>query len=402
MNINKIDRLQCTGCAECVNVCLQECIQMIPDKEGFYFPKIQEGNCINCGLCFQKCPTIKNVSCNYPKDIYAVQRKDSDKLKKSASGGVAAIFSEQAIQNQGVVYGCIYDSELRVKHTRIISKYNLEKLFGSKYVQSDFSEVYRYLKQDCESGKEVVVIGTPCQIAGVRNFLDREYENVLLIDLICHGVPSPKLFKQYLEWKENKIGERIVSYKFRDKSFWNWGTTYKASISTATSIATATATRDPYYSAFIYAETYRESCYKCSYANCQRCGDISIGDFWGFEVQHSESDINWEDGVSVVLINTERGKREFKKISSQLYFEASSIDKAKEKNNNLHDFAVRPEVREEFYKNIDMYGFKWANKQMLLGKRYYIDYIKTIIPQPIKNEIKRYVYNYRNNRDKKI
>ena len=357
MNILNIKN--CTGCMLCEKLCPHNCIYRSVNEEGFIYPKVDILQCIDCGICYKKCPANNDVELEKVKRVYAAQRKNKDSLKQSSSGGIAALLSEYVIENGGVVYGCIFDKNLKALHIRCTDKKELEELKGSKYVQSDFSSVYKTIAEDCKSGKIVLIIGTPCQCAAVKKLLGNKYNNFILVDLICHGVPSPDLFKKYLFWKSDKMGGGpILKYNFRDKEKYDWGTTYKA----------ATATADPYYESFIYAENYRECCYNCKYAQIDRVGDITIGDYWGIQKLHPEFNVDITKGVSVVLVNDEKGKSLFEKINSKLNFIESDIEKAMIENSNLYAPAKRPKIRSEFYQRVSENGFGWVNRKMYMNK----------------------------------
>lgn len=390
MNISEIKN--CSGCMLCVSLCPKNCIQKNLNEEGFAYPHVDKSKCVDCGLCYKKCPANKDVEREKVKKVYAVQRENKESLKQSSSGGVAAVISEYVIDNGGIVYGCAFDKNLKALHIRCTYKKTLDKLKGSKYVQSDFSTVYESLIEDCKNEKIVLVVGTPCQCAAVKNLLENKYNNLILVDLICHGVPSPDLFKKYLSWKANKMGGgRILKYNFRDKEKYDWGTTYKAATATATAAATAAATADPYYESFIYAENYRESCYNCQYAKIDRVGDITIGDYWGIQKLHPEFNVDITKGVSVVLINNNKGESLFKKINSKLNFIESSIEKAMIENSNLYEPVKRPKIRNEFYIKVNENGFSWVNKKMYMNKRFYINLIKNKMPTKMKKFIKKLI-----------
>ena len=386
MNILNIKN--CTGCMLCEKLCPHNCIYGSVNEEGFIYPKVDILQCIDCGICYKKCPANNDVELEKVKRVYAAQRKNKESLKQSSSGGIAALLSEYVIENGGVVYGCAFDKNLKALHIRCTDKKELEELKGSKYVQSDFSSVYETLVEDCKSGKIVLIIGTPCQCAAVKKLLGNKYNNFILVDLICHGVPSPDLFKKYLFWKSDKMGGGpILKYNFRDKEKYDWGTTYKA----ATATATATATADPYYESFIYAENYRECCYNCKYAQIDRVGDITIGDYWGIQKLHPEFNVDITKGVSVVLVNDEKGKSLFEKINSKLNFIESDIEKAMIENSNLYAPAKQPKIRSEFYKKVNENGFVWVNKKMYMNKRFYINLLKNKMPIKMKKFIKKLI-----------
>ena len=385
-NINNIPLYYCTGCMACSALCPLQCISITADEEGFIIPRAEEINCTNCGICISRCPSLHDMEKNAPLHVFAFQAKDRTVARSSSSGGAAALITEEILRGHGTVYGCIMDEMLKVRHIRITHMEERQRLVGSKYVQSDFSEVYRTIKQDCESGSPTCVFGTPCQIAGVRSFLSQDYANLLLVDLICHGVPSQWLFDEYLKWKAKHMkGERIISYKFRDKTKYDWGLSYRATTATAVTIDVAIA--DPFYQALTYAETNRESCYQCKYASVERVGDITIGDFWGIQTQHPEWKTKCKDGVSAVLVNTEKGHSLFERIAGQADVTVSTIEKASAENSNLCTPSKRPEIRDIYYRSVKERSFSWANRYS--AKRYYMDMIKKIVPGPVKKLIKK-------------
>lgn len=386
-NINVLNRQKCTGCFVCESSCPRSCIIQEKDQEGFLMPKVIEDKCIQCGICVQKCPQLTSSIFSKPKKVYAVQMLDKTKLSNSASGGLGNIIAGTVIEDGGIVYGCVYDENLQAVHARIENIKDVRELGGSKYVQSDFSKVYDTLMLDIQSGRQVVIIGTPCQIAAVRNFVQGDYSNLLLIDLICHGVPSPKLFSDYLLWKSDKLGMKILKYNFRDKKVWKWGTSFKALITTEKGEFSAVSNKDPYYNAFLYAESYRESCYQCIYAKEERIGDISIGDFWGIQDLCSNEGIDFSEGVSVCLLNTQSGQQFFEKIESKLWILESDIEKAKIKNDNLCHPSERPLIRNSFYVLENKYGFNWVYKHMHRTRIYYINMLKQCLPQRLKKII---------------
>ena len=365
---------------------------MKPDKEGFLFPQIDQAQCVNCGICYDRCPAASGTERREPRFVYAAQQWEQDSLKKSSSGGIAALLAARILEKGGAVYGCAFDEEVRAVHIRVDKPEHLHRLAGSKYVQSDIREVLPAIKEDCVSGRLTAFFGTPCQVAVVRNYVGRNASNLLLVDLICHGTPSPALFADYLQWKALRMGGgKIQSFLFRDKSVWNWGTAYRATTSTATASAVITASEDPYYDAFLNAQTFRECCYSCHYAQKNRTGDITLGDFWGIENQHPESGLDIRAGVSVVLLNTDAGVEAFEEITQRLLLCKSDFRKAAAENGNLLHPSQRPPIRDVYYEMVDRHGYAWAFRYLRRQKRYYINKLKKMLPRKLKRRLKRLV-----------
>lgn len=387
MNVKKIKNYDCTGCMTCINVCPIQCIVVEYDKEGFAIPAVDEERCIDCSKCISYCPAEKKVEKWSVKEVYAAQTKEWNHLKDSASGGIAYELCGKAILNKGVAYGAVYDDNLHVCHSRAETVQQLQAQQGSKYVQSDFSTIFTQVEADCKNEREVVVVGTPCQLAGLRNYLNVDYDNLLLIDLICHGVPSQKLFDEYLKWKAKKLRvDKIIDYRFRDKTS-GWGTNFK--VVSDTKIQFGSAMEEPYYADFELAYSYRESCYKCQYACPERVGDITIGDYWGVLKFHPEASINTTKGVSCILVNTDKGFSAINGLSDCLNIIPSTIDKVIVSNSSLKTPARKPEIRKEYYMCIASENFDWSKKRLMKSKYYYKSWIRRHIPKLVKQTMKQ-------------
>lgn len=372
------------GCMLCVNICPVNCIKIKYDTEGFAVPYVEKEKCIECSKCINMC--VSKVPAYYPKTAYAVQSTEWKYLKDSASGGIAFEICKKTIQNGGVAYGAVYDKNFYVYHERATTIEQLKRQQGSKYVQSDISLIYKSVENDSKKGIPVTVVGTPCQIASLKKYLKYEYPNLLLIDLICHGVPSPNIFVKYLEWKRNKIkANRVIDYKFRDKKS-GWGTNFKVVFDKKEIYGAAL--EEPYYADFIFAYSYRESCYKCQYARQERVGDITIGDYWGISDYHPEIDFDITKGVSCVLVNTDKGEKEISALSTTMKIFPSAVENVIACNSNLRQPANRPEIRNEYYGHIDENGFDWSKKKIIKSAYFYKSWIKRHIPQKIKGYLK--------------
>ena len=387
MNISQVKKDDCTGCMICMNVCPVHCIKEGYDKEGFIVPSIDKEKCIDCSKCIEYCPVKNKVEKRSAKEVYAVQAKDWNHLKDSASGGIAYELCRKAILNNGVAYGAAFNKNLKVYHVKAETVQQLQAQQGSKYVQSDFAAILTQVEVDCKKGREVVVVGTPCQIAGLRNYLNCDYTNLLLVDLICHGVPSPKLFNEYLKWKAKKLqSNRIIDYKFRDKTK-GWGTNFKVISDTKTKFGSAM--EEPYYADFVLAYSYRESCYKCEYACQERVGDITVGDYWSFSKLYPDVSINTTKGISCVLVNTDKGISTINQISDCLEIIPSTIDKVIASNSNLRTPANRPAIRNQYYMCVNSNSFDWSKKRLMKSKYYYKSWVMRHIPKVIKQILKQ-------------
>lgn len=352
-NISRIKE-KCVGCKSCEQSCPKHCISMVENKEGFWYPFIDEKNCIECELCLKKCP-VENMDFHRkePQKVWAWRNKNDADIMRSASGGAADSAAKTVLQMGGVIYGAAYDEQLTVEHIEVTDDVEREKLQSSKYVQSDLKDSYSKVKKQLWKGKMVLFTGTPCQIAGLYAFLGGDQENLYTLDLICHGVPSPKFFKKYLEYQKEQMGDRVIYFNFRSKDKRGWGTQYL--LKTKTKTKTKLLSLDRYGKHFMDGDCYRESCYQCAYANTSRVGDLTVGDFWGIGKSHP--DFNSLKGVSSVFVNTKKGERLFEMMRPFAEVEEATLEEAVVKQHNLVYPSSRPEVRTDFYKGIDDPGF---------------------------------------------
>ncbi len=292
--------------------------------------------------------------------------------------------AKKVIENGGVIFGCAYDENLVAKHIAVEDTKELYRLQSSKYVQSELGDTYSQVKAELLKGRRVLFSGTGCQTAGLRAFLKKDYENLLLVDIVCHGVPSPKLFENYIGWMGKKLGGKLNEYNFRSKEKRGWDLYYKAT--TDKKSKSDYGFFDPYYNAFLNCKTYRESCYECKFANAQRTGDITLADYWGIQKFHPEFfDTN---GVSLILINTENGKKAFDEISESVTSIPSDLEKAVVMNKNLSAPSRRPECRDTIYEGFDK-DFDSYVKTKLSFKVDPKMKIKKMIPMGIKNALKK-------------
>lgn len=386
INLNniKITGNDCCGCDACEQICPKNCIKLEPNKEGFLYPIVDEKFCIECGACIKHCPVLSENNCSETKKVYAAKIKDDEALFRSTSGGVFSQLALNILKKGGVVFGCAYDANLTAHHICVDTPKNIKLLQNSKYVQSDIRGIYTQVKNELKADRYVLFSGTGCQTAGLKSFLGKTYNKLLTVDIVCHGVPSPKLFKYYLEWLGNKMGGKITYFNFRSKKDHGWQHFFQAD--TETKSKTTYGMFDPYYNAFIKSKTIRESCYSCKFSNKSRPGDITLGDYWGIEFAHP--DFYSSKGVSLVLVNTEKGIEYWKAISNTLDCIESDFEKATVLNSNLVSKPERPACRDTIYDGIDD-DFDEFIKNNLKFKVNPLKRIIMLIPSDIKVKLKR-------------
>lgn len=387
-NVGDMDEKNCSGCRACEHICPTKAIKMIDNSEGFMIPNVYEKKCINCKLCIKRCPQIEDVYIEENiQEVYAAKQKDENILLKSTSGGVFDALAREILKKQGSVFGCAWNDELVAEHIEVNKEEDLYKLYGSKYVQSDTKDTFLRVEELLKANKYVLYSGTACQIAGLKKFLGKNYETLFTVDIICHGVPSPLLFKKYLEWLSEKYNSKVTSFEFRNKEKTAWGLTYKAKVKANSKIKYLNSNFDPYYKAFLECKTYRECCYKCKYANEKRISDITLGDYWGLEKEHQHF---FDDrGVSVVILNSNQGIKLFNSINCVIDYIESTYEKATMKNENLRLPSARPTEREKIYQNIDSERWKEIFEAKLKVELQLKKRIISIIPLNFKRMIKR-------------
>lgn len=351
---NICSRELCTACAACLNICPRDAIIMKETHPcGYMYPMINRNLCIDCGLCVKVCPVNAPLQLNEPLKAYAAISSNSQNLISSASGGASSVMSDYIISKGGVVYGCAQYDYKNIKHSRIDNLKEAKLLKQSKYVQSGIGYVYRAVKDDLKQGRLVLFTGTPCQIAGLRNFLRKDYDNLFLVDLVCHGVPSQKLLIDNIEeiLDKNNITGSNINVVFRKKTPEISNDTiqygvflYKDGCEISLPHRDTAFLHNDYITAFMSGVIFRTNCYSCPYAQSKRSGDLTIADFWGL----GDSKIPTEKGVSLILTNTIKGMQMMKMIASHIYFEERSLEEAIQGNGQLNNPSPCPIERPSF------------------------------------------------------
>lgn len=326
--INLCSHEQCTGCMACVQVCTRSAISKQIEK-GFYYPAIDEEKCVKCGLCMKVCPVLNlsgskgNCHVN-EKTCYAAYSLDENVRMNSSSGGVFSVLAQKVLSDGGFVYGAAWDENMNLRHICINNVVDLDKIRRSKYVQSDTLNTFVEVREHLRNGEKVLFCGTPCQIAGLNNFLlGKNCENLLLVDILCQGVPSPILFQKYIKEVENEENFKIKDCNFRPKKYgWRCGLLMivcgvrKGEYRTLKLYSTDNA----YYRAFMFKYFHRPSCYNCIFKNSNRgyYSDVTIADFWRIGTNIPLNVSGTEKGISALIVNTEKGKSYVNDISNEM------------------------------------------------------------------------------------
>ena len=366
------DKELCCGCTACEHICPKKAISMKADALGFLYPEIDQGKCVDCGLCAKMCPANKKASAeNGIRTAYALINNDENVRMESSSGGAFALLAEKIINDGGVVFGAKFDGEFNVVHDFTEAKEGLSEFRGSKYIQSHMNDCFSKCKEFLETGRRVLFTGTPCQCAGLRSFLNKNYENLTAVDFICHGVPSPALWQKYKNYREKNSASRVVKTAFRRKSC-GWKQ-YSLQFTFANcSEYCQPLNKDEYLQMFLHDTAMRESCYKCFAKGKKRYSDITVADLWG--VENISSDYFDDKGTSLVCVNSERGARLFESVKSGCRFKEIDIDEAIRFNSSMIKSVSRTRKRDSLERDlqkmdIDSLYRKYGSDGLLLRTR---------------------------------
>ena len=399
--LNLKEKSNCCGCYACYNICPKQCIIMKVDEEGFWYPVVNQDKCINCNLCKKVCPIINKPECiSYDRKAYAMYNKNEVVRLQSSSGGIFTLLAEHVISNNGKVYGAVFDDNFNVKHIGIDKLEDISLLRGSKYVQSKIEEVYKAVKTNLNNNIQVLFTGTPCQVAGLKSFLQKEYDNLILMDIVCHGVPSPLIWQKYLDELRESYKQDILQIYFRNKDT-GWKN-YSIKIVFDKDIYKKIGLNDVYMRGFIGDIYLRPSCYSCKFKGVERIGDITVAkkehgeklappgverigditvaDFWG--IQNIKSEIDDDKGVSLVVIQSKKGKTVFEKVKENIEFVDVDINESLKYNPSALKPVIYNVKRDEFFAEL----FTSSDIEDLIKK-----YTKRSIMQKIKMKIKHVI-----------
>lgn len=351
MNEKPVNKCECIGCGLCEAICVKKCIQMKADDTGFYYPVVNEKECIDCGKCIRQCPCNKKRKFeeNYAKKAYAVQAKNLNIRKQSSSGGVFYLLAKYFIEKGGIVVGASFDSDFRVRHICIDKIVDINKVSGTKYVQSDVRNIWKKVKAYLEEKRLVLFTGTPCQIGALKAYLGKDYENLYTQDVVCHGVPSPMVWEKYLKYLEKKQKSKVENVLFRCKEP-TWSRYSLKILFKNGSIYLKDHGIDLYFQAYLKNLSTRLSCEKCKFKGGYCEADITLGDLWG--IKRICPDFDDEKGTSLVLLHTDNGKNMFQAIRSELKYKDIILEDAIQSNPSIiKNITINPE-QNRFLKDI--------------------------------------------------
>ena len=354
--------IYCNGCHACYSICPKHCIEMKYNFEGFLYPEVDSEICVDCGLCEMACPLLSDNTEKRHIDTYAAINKNDKIRQDSSSGGVFYLLADYVLENDGVVFGAAFDDNFNVRHICIRNKNELYKLQKSKYVQSTIGDSYIKAKTELENGKLVLFTGTPCQISGLLSFLNKKYSNLITQDIICHGVPSPLLWRKYLK---SALSSKPKEIDFRNKSK-GW-LNYSFVIKCSDLIIDFPFNKNPYMQMFLQNISLRESCYNCKFKSIERASDITLADFWG--AQNILPKMFDDKGTSLVLINSQKGQLYFNLIKDSLIYLTVSTEEALKYNPSAVKSVAPHYKRDVYLQNISNKDFDYLYKNCFIPNK---------------------------------
>lgn len=378
ININNKDK--CCGCHACFNICPKDAITMEEDIKGFRYPVIDKQKCIDCSLCEKVCPILKKEEISDKPIAYAGYNKNEKVRINSSSGGIFTLLAEMILDKKGVVFGATFDENFNVIHTYIENKSEIEKFRGSKYTQSIIGNCYKRVKEFLKEERYVLFTGTPCQIEGLKRYLQKDFEKLYTQDIICHGVPSPKVWKKYLEYREKQDKEKPQKIYFRNKD--NGWKLFNMKFKYSKFEYLNNAQKDMYMQAFLKNTSLRDSCYNCSFKKKNRISDITLADFWGIENILPKMDD--DKGTSLIIVNSNKGQKLFDEIKDKMIYEKVDFEEAIKYNKSMTESAKIDKYRERFFENLDKVDFDKLIKKYTY-KRGIVKRIFSKLRKVIKN-----------------
>lgn len=356
-----IEKKDCCGCKVCADICPKESISFLMDEEGFWYPKVNISTCINCGQCVKICPQLsdKNTISNC-LGVYATKNKNEKILMESSSGGFFSNLASTVISEGGIVYGVCYDKNIKAVFWRVDNLEDLKFLRGSKYVQADTQGIYKKVLKDLKDDKLVMFVGTPCQVAALKELKNKYRNKLLLVDFICHGVNSPKLFSEFIRFVEKKRKKRILFYYNRSK-ITGWNHTEMIGFEDGTNDYESPLSQ-AWRNIFYNHNCLRPTCYHCLYNSYdRRRSDITIADYWGIEKYHPNFDFS--NGTSLVVIYSSQGMKWFEKSKNSMVFVSSKMENCLDRQPHFRGESAKTVNRIQFWEDYKFKGIGYIIKK---------------------------------------
>lgn len=378
------DKKECCGCTACMSICPKNAITMKPDEKGFLYPVIDDDKCIGCGLCEKTCAfgnSIHKKNLDSPIEAFGIKHKNNDIRANSRSGGVFTLITDYVLEKNGCVFGAVFNDDFSVSHVMAETQSERDRMRGSKYVQSDMNDCFKAVKEQLLSGRLVAFSGTACQVEGLYSYLNKDYDNLITLDIICHGVPSPRVWNDYVKYIQKKKKGVITAANFRDKTVLGWDMHFESFV-----IRGKKYVLSNYASLFYKNDILRDSCFNCKYCNMGRPSDFTLADFWGVD-KHMPG-FNDNKGVSLLFVNTEKAKEIFDNKLNRNEIEYFMCDDYNFVHPNLKHPEEKPINRDVFWDEYNKEGIDYIlkkyGKESLKNKlKYNRDIYKIFIKRKI-------------------
>lgn len=380
--VHLADKKKCTGCSACANSCPIGCITMRRDEEGFGFPNIESNVCINCGVCSNVCPVLNTKEKNRQNTIaYAAYTRNTELRLASSSGGIFSEVAVEILKENGVIYGATYDEKFRVIHKCVERYEDLDSLRGAKYSQSDLGNCFTDIRKRLERGQIVLFSGTPCQVSGLKSFLRKCYDNLICIDFVCHGVPSPMVWEKYVTYRANLDSQGLMPQQINLRSKESGWSKYSYSVDFVYERGKryfSKNSEDEFMQMFVNDYILRESCGFCQVKGYERESDITLGDFWG--IWDIDPEMDDDKGTSLILVHSEKGNSLIEQISQRIRIKTVELNQASRDNMAMLKSIKHKKERKVILETISNSEFQPLQKLMPQQARW---------EKSIRNEVKK-------------
>lgn len=377
--INIVDKAKCCGCTACANICPKGAIDMVPDEEGFLYPKVDGDKCVGCDLCNKVCPIENRKMSENTVRGYIVRYNNPAIVEESTSGGVFTAVAEQVLSEGGVVYGTGYDADMRVVCKRAETTEALKEMRGSKFVQSYLGDTFCSIKQELARGTKVLFSGTPCQVEGLVSFLNGKPENLICVDFVCRGVPSPMLWENYVQMMQKRYGAKMVGARFKHKTYGYHATTMKVDFANGKTYY-GSGRVDPMMKSFVTELASRPSCSVCAFKTAERRSDITMFDCYGFTEVTGMADDN--KGYSSLLVQSETGAALFEKLRGNMIIYKADVEELIQANGVMVRSSAKANPnRGQFYQLAQQYPLDAAMQKIspITFKDHCVEAMKGIV-----------------------